>query len=121
MTLVKPLKYVTRTYFPLVRVDCLNTYNHFSFYLASCSGKLHLGSLKQLPFPGYTQGYTNATGLPVSSSMFQEISELHTFKVLLFLHVSVRGCVPAKGMIPGTHLKENTRRFSQKWKEDGQG
>jgi len=66
--------------------------HHRSFYLIPCSGKLHLGSLKQLPFPGYAQGYAYAVWVPVSSCMLQEISELSTFQVLLFLHVCVRVC-----------------------------
>lgn len=82
-----------------LRVDCLNICPQLSFYLFPCSGMLYLGSPKQLLFPGYTQGYMDAIGIPVTSWMFQEISKLHSFKLLLLLHMCIRGCIPAERMI----------------------
>lgn len=59
----------------------------------------------------------DAIGIPVSSWMFQEISELCTFKVLRFLGMCLRECVPAEGVIlfiskPKEFLPEMQRRRS---------
>lgn len=58
------------------------------------------GFIKTVDFPWVCiYACTYAIEIAVSSWMFQEISELCRVKVPLILHVCVRQCVPAEGMI----------------------